>query len=329
MLRYAMLAFLVLMGSRLQAQVTSDLSDGLIAYWSFDDGSASDSSGNGFHGMIVGNLESVVGVQGQAFRFPGGSFISVEGDELGATSSTERSISLWARPESLPGDGGGLISKYHHFIVPQSNFYARLSASDNQVLTRLTGEGTNVIDVIAGEFGIWQHFVFILKDGPGNSRIYRNGSLIASGDLNYNSVVSSEPLRIGTVVGAGDQTFIGDLDEIRIYDHVLTESEIRFLSRCSLPANQPVIFSRQTGPPTTQQFRWHSCGGSAMLVVGSESAPPSYVYLNGVTVVTPADFRPGASISAPVELSVGENVLEVYLLGKPGNRLSVELLVAE
>lgn len=188
MMRQVMVVLVVfILGSHhLHAQVTSDLSSGLIAYWSFDDGSASDSSGNGFHGVIMGNVESVAGVQGQAFRFPGSSFISVEGDELGATSSTERSISLWARPESLPGDGGGLISKYRHFDVPQSNFYARLETAGSQVLTRLTGEGTNVIDVIAGELGVWQHFVFVLKDGPGNSRIYLSGTLIGSGDLNYN-----------------------------------------------------------------------------------------------------------------------------------------------
>lgn len=329
MMRHAMVVLLVLVGSNLHAQVGIDLSDGLIAYWSFDDGSASDSSGNGFDGVIVGNIESVTGVEGQALRFPGGSFISVDGDGLGVTSQSERSISLWARPESLPGDGGGLISKYHHFVVPQSNFYARLSAAGSQVVTRLTGEGTNVIDAIAGELDVWQHFVFVLKDGPGNSRIYRNGTLIASGDLNYNSSVSSEPLRIGAVVGAGDQTFIGDLDEIRVYERVLTESEIRALSRCSLPANQPIVFSRQAGPPATQQFRWLSCGGSAIVVVDGGSAPPSYVYLNGVAIATPADFRSGELISVPVALSNGENILEVSLLGRPGSRLLVELLPGE
>jgi hypothetical protein len=86
------------------------------------------------------------------------------------------------------------------------------------------------VDVKIGRIGEWQHLVFIMKSGNGNSRIFYNGSLVASGDLIYNSTISKEPLRIGDIVGDDDQTFRGDLDEIRIYDRELSEGEIRQLA---------------------------------------------------------------------------------------------------
>src|SRR5262249_41932663 len=139
--------------------------------------------------------------------------------------STERTISLWANPSSLPGNNIGLISKYRAFDVAESNYYASLFLVDGQITTRLTGQGTDVIDVTAGQVGKWQHFVFVMKDGIGESKVYVNGILVGQGILTYNDAISSEPLTIGKIGGLDEPTFHGALDEIRIYDRVLTESE--------------------------------------------------------------------------------------------------------
>jgi hypothetical protein len=224
---------------------------GLIAYWSFDDGTARDNSGNGFDGTIIGNATVTLGISGKALHFDGDGFISVAGDELGMTRSTERTISLWANPSSLPGDGVGLISKYHHFDVAGSNYYASMFLDNGHVVTLLTGQGTDGLYVPAGELGKWQHFVFVMKDGVGESKVYVNGILAGQGTLTYNDAISSEPLRIANIVGAGQATFHGVLDEIRIYDRVLTESEIRDLFLAVVPVSidiKPGSFPNRINP---------------------------------------------------------------------------------
>ena len=204
---------------------------GLIAYWSFDDGTARDNSGNGFDGEVFGDPPTVIpGIRGKALQFDGNTFISVEGDELGMTRSTERTISLWANPSSLPGDG--LVSKYFAFNVAESNYYASMFLDNGKVVTVLTGLGIDGLFVTAGEIGKWQHLVFVMKDGVGESKVYLNGILVGQGTLTYNDVISSEPLTIAKIGHLDDEPkFHGALDEIRIYNRVLTEKEIRALSR--------------------------------------------------------------------------------------------------
>jgi hypothetical protein len=211
---------------------------GPIAYWSFDDGTARDNSGNGFDGEILGDPPTVIpGIRGNALQF-GSGFIEVVGDELGMTRDTERTISLWANASSLPEFRHGFISKCPSFEPQNCNYFAlMLLGENNQIVTRLaarlTGQETDVIDVTAGEFGKWQHFVFVMKDGVGETKVYRNGVLAAQGTLTYSDAISSGPLTIGKNGATGGPLFFGALDEIRIYDRVLTENEIRalFLSR--------------------------------------------------------------------------------------------------
>jgi hypothetical protein len=206
----------------------------LLAHYNFNGCNVADSSGNGLDGAVEGTLGCSPGVEGQAFAFDGGGYASVNAASLGATSRQPRTISLWINPSFVPLDPGnsGLISKYFHFDVGQSNYYASLyQRPDGQIVTRLTGNGTDVIDAPAGTLNEWQHYAFVIAAGTGNSRIYRNGVLVASGTLSLNDALTSQPLRIGNIAGADDQVFRGTLDDVRIFKQVLTEGQIRQLAR--------------------------------------------------------------------------------------------------
>ena len=183
---------------------------------------------------MEGTLACAPGVEGQAFVFDGGGSASVTAESLGAMSSQPRTISLWVNPSTVPLEPGnsGLISKYLHFDVGQSNYYASLyQRADGQIVTRLTGNGTDVLDAPVGALNEWQHYAFVIAAGPGNSRIYRNGVLVASGTLSLNATLTSQPLRIGNIAGADDQLFRGKLDDVQIFRHVLTDGQIRQLAR--------------------------------------------------------------------------------------------------
>jgi len=69
-----------------------------------------------------------------------------------------------------------------------------------------------------------------MKDGAGESKIYVNGNLAGQGTLTYGDAISSGPLILGRDAPfSGLLAFYGALDEIRIYDRVLSDSEIRAL----------------------------------------------------------------------------------------------------
>lgn len=64
------LAACLLLGCILASEYArADLTDGLIARWSFDDCTAADSSGNGLNGTVFGNPACILGRLGDALNF--------------------------------------------------------------------------------------------------------------------------------------------------------------------------------------------------------------------------------------------------------------------
>lgn len=182
----------------------------------------------------VGTVGCTRGVRGRALSLTGQGYLAVETGDLTVTEKQPRSYALWVRPTDVPSIPGnaGLLSQYRHYHVGVSNFYASLYDSGGRVVTRLTADGTNVLEAEVGQLGVWQHYVFTMQAGEGGTRIYRNGSLVAEGTLSYNNQVSPEPFLIGNIVGAeDDQRFRGQLDEVVVFDHVLSAESVRKLSR--------------------------------------------------------------------------------------------------
>ncbi len=196
---------------------------------------ATDDSGNGFDGAITGNVQSAAGVCGNAFLFDGDNdFVTVAGDDLGMIQGRIRTVSVWAKPTALAVDGvGAIISKYRHFVPGNSDFYLRLQTDlGGDPIIVITGNGIDFDVFTEGELNEWNHIVYEMQAGAGNSKVYLNGNLLGTATLTYNAVVSTEPLRIGTILGAQNQNFEGFLDEVRIYDRILTQDEIDALGSC-------------------------------------------------------------------------------------------------
>jgi len=78
-----------------------DLSNGLVAYYSFDDGTAIDNSGNGNNGVLFGGVSSVMGVRGNALDFNGtNGFVQVS-NSSSLNLSTEFTIIGTVFPRSF------------------------------------------------------------------------------------------------------------------------------------------------------------------------------------------------------------------------------------
>lgn len=66
----------------------------------------------------------------------------------------------------------------------------------------------------------WVHVALVVDRNTNTARAFTNGALITSVTFSLGSLNSAEPLRIGA--GSGGARFQGSIDEVRIYDRVLS-----------------------------------------------------------------------------------------------------------
>jgi Concanavalin A-like lectin/glucanases superfamily len=205
---------------------------GLVAWWPAG-GNADDFLGN--NDGILQNGASFSGDVGrQAFRLDGmDDYVQLPSMNVGNTFS----IDFWVNPEPA--------TSYQHLI---SNHF---QSSDNfGALYRLSGNleywqnGAAWFQQAPGSQTIqpnrWSHIV-LTYDGS-VTRIYANGSELSSVTTtgNEHSETFNNPLRIGMSDPLESNYFMGLIDDVGLYNRVLSASEIQALSsgedRCNLTA---------------------------------------------------------------------------------------------
>ncbi len=217
-----------------------------IAYYPFN-GNANDTSGNGTNGTVSGAILTTdrFGTPNSAYLFATNTDrITLPAGSIGMTTSTVRTISVWVKPTSVavaPNDGG-IISQYLHGSPSVSNFFVQLNQSTGVYSINVTGNGTDLLTVPlpSNPTGQWLHLVIVLKAGTNNTMVYVNNSLAGSGTVTYNTVASSNSPVIGDIDGGQNvDNFRGAIDDIRIYNRVLSIAEIATLFQESV--NQGLV----------------------------------------------------------------------------------------
>jgi len=209
----------------------------LVAYWSFDDGTgttAIDNSGNGHDGTLVNMEEAdwVSGVSGNALSFDGtNKQVTIPSDSSFSFERTDSfSICLWCKRNAY----GGILLRKSAGNYTTPGYGIQDLDGENQFRVYLSGT-TNGNDLIK-DFNYPQGyidqnwgFLVITYDGSvsfDGLLLYWNGDEI-SGDNVRNTLtettVTTDPLQI---TNGG---FDGLIDEVRIYNKVLTASEIKAL----------------------------------------------------------------------------------------------------
>ena len=232
------LTILVLQTNLVESQVVRD---GLVSYWSFDDadvkGDTVKDLVGGNDGTVVGAPKHVKGKIGEAFEFGGEpDVIDVESPANGSLDfgdDKDFSMMAWIKVDEPPvldggqstiiskGDGGG-----------NARILWKIVGTQLQVTIANEGGGGPKIDFNSvGEVvdGNWHHVLFV-ADRSDATRIYIDGKLDAEGGPSEGTDVSTEsPLFIGASVRIGKTTrryFEGLIDEVGIYNRVLTDNEI-------------------------------------------------------------------------------------------------------
>lgn len=205
---------------------TAGIGEGRVGHYHLndhDDGTVEDASPHDNHGTLVGDVSVIHGggQVGNAFAFDGGH-VAIEDDaSLGVETVT---VAAWVNPTG---------TKAKEYIIDGRNHQYGLKEDDGSEVPRffLFDEDNNLhrVDATSGlEEGVWTH-VAATYDGA-EMRIYLDGDLSATNsDPDAPIGVSAGPARLGDYIGDG-YSFAGAIDEARIYDHALSDAEIRSLA---------------------------------------------------------------------------------------------------
>jgi hypothetical protein len=216
-----------------QPAFRDDLSDGLIAYYPFN-GNANDESGNDNHGVIRGPTltKDRFGHQEQAFYFDGqGDFVEIP--DTPALNPARLSISVWVMVDSTASSSDiDIISK-------DGETYQRqylLTRSERGHFRAHIGQANGSFYWYDGSISPtaqqWYHLAQIW-DGQ-TLELYVNGKPDVATYRQADRagvIISEQPVRVGggAPVGQLPLWFKGMIDDIRIYDRVLTQAEIEAL----------------------------------------------------------------------------------------------------
>ena len=224
------------------------IDDGLMGHWSFDIvpgqnttdpnfpgwNTCLDVSGNNNHGFVH-EATYQTGVLGTALSFDGiNDFVKIPTSTTLDNATNTMSISTWIYLHTNnDGTGNEILSKHasasrtwrlkmdEYNSLPNNNFTFTDSngISDHYTCNSLTEIDPNQ----------WQHIAIV--DDQGDIELYIDGDLVnnTSSGFGIPPTINSD-LYIGSFLGFHN-FFTGMIDELRIYDRVLTYNEIQYLSK--------------------------------------------------------------------------------------------------
>ncbi len=200
--------------------------EGLVAYWAFEEtegDTASDSSGNGHDGTLMGNPQRVDGYFGGALEFDG------DGDEVNVPFHEDLNqetftISAWANVEPESANHRAVVSSRDDGPQRGYIFYA---TPQNTWQFWTGGGGWKSVQGPDVKLGEWDHLAGVYAGG--NQKFFVNGELVGERNDAAVSVNTAQEFLIGA--GANETAnhnyrFRGMIDEVRVYDRALNEDEI-------------------------------------------------------------------------------------------------------
>jgi concanavalin A-like lectin/glucanase superfamily protein/carbohydrate binding protein with CBM4/9 domain/F5/8 type C domain-containing protein len=198
---------------------------GLAALYALEE-NTDDSSGNENHGTVVGDPIYVPGKVGSGLEFNGtsGQYVNV-GTFNPSAATGQLSVSLWANWNGLNGQYQGLIGKRDSWAADDMMW--QIEANIDTGIIRFQRAGLADVTATVLPTGEWAS-VAVTFDGT-TSKIYMGGELAVEAAFSFGSDAGAV-MQVGASEANGGNPFNGALDEIRLYDRVLSPFEIRYLA---------------------------------------------------------------------------------------------------
>ena len=200
---------------------------GLIGWWKFDETqgtTAKDSSGGNHNGTLAGNAKWAQGRIGGAVALDGaGSFVRIA-DKAAFDMADQTTIACWVNIHSVPAEWMSIVTKgdnaWRLSTVRQER---KLHFSVNDWSRN---EGLNESATInANE---WHHVAAVYNGSV--MQLYIDGKLDATQPWNDGIGKNDSEVFIGDNAQQPGRCFDGLIDDVRIYNYALSESQIKALA---------------------------------------------------------------------------------------------------
>jgi hypothetical protein len=215
---------------------------GIIAFYPLDT-NPNDYSGNGINGIAynVDPADDRFGNPNHAYHFSGTNSAVIINDSLFKLNSY--TYSVWCKPASLPPSGG-----FYSIFAMGGGTLDQSLLIGNYSSAGYIGFGTGSWDTFAvahscyvgtlPNIGQWYHIV-VTRDND-SLKLYIDNNLICAQSTGTSAGYQGAPddASIGSRIDTASQNFIGDIDDLKIFNRVLSATEI-----ASLDSHAPVVWA--------------------------------------------------------------------------------------
>jgi len=243
-----------------------------VAYYPFD-GNANDESEKGHDGIISGALLAAgrFGKPNSCYYFINQNYISVPHDSV-FNLLGDMTISAWYKTDSSSANPMTLIAKrsgnspFWEMAIQYPSKQMGFIFSDNSSNT--------VYHLSRGVVSskTWQHVVVVVKHD--SSFIWLDGAQDSGESLAIARSTNESPVTIGNAMAGSRECFVGWIDDIRIFNGALADSEIFYLFHeggWGLPPGAPQLVSPLNGDGLSSSvisFLWNKAVSPAHPVTG-------------------------------------------------------------
>ncbi|SFE65977.1 Concanavalin A-like lectin/glucanases superfamily protein [Actinopolyspora alba] len=204
--------------------------DGPASHWRLDGDTTDEVQLGGRDGTTHAGVSWQPGALGKAVKLGGSA------DHLTAPNAlptnTSFAISAWLKPAAIDdtvhtavSQDGEVVSGFRLQVTADGNWRFRMAGSD------VAGGGSEQASAVSDSTVAtrqWTHVVGVHDETANELKLYVNGSLVSTRPYNGDVDTDGE-LAIGRAENDGveSQYWEGAIDEVRVYDRVLTDAEIR------------------------------------------------------------------------------------------------------
>jgi hypothetical protein len=207
--------------------LVSSASAELVGHWKLDEGSgttAMDATGNGHDGELIGNPEWVIGYFVEGLKFAGSPDKVDVPYSAELNPENEFTVSVWANLD--PSGSGHRSPITSRDDYPQRGYILYCTPENTWQFWTGTGSAWDSAGSPAVALGEWTHVAATYSNGE--KKLYINGELAGESSATM-PPNTAQVLRIGAgaTEGNGNYFFVGMIDDVRVYNHVLTDADIQ------------------------------------------------------------------------------------------------------
>ncbi len=223
----------------------------LVAGYGFDEGAggtAGDASGHGLIGSLVSGPTWVAGRYGTALNFNGTDQYVNLANPTALRLTGSMTISGWINSSAFPGDDAAVVSKRGVDGYQLDTTIDRGPRTIGFKLTNSAGGDMIRYGATAMQANTWYHIAGVYNAATATMDVYLNGQLDNGplvGTVTTSQRDSTQNVNIGRRSGGGFG-FIGRIDDVRIYDRVLTVGQVQADMATSVTGTTPPDLT----PPT-------------------------------------------------------------------------------